>query len=612
MTSDPFIADPEPPVAAPDRGAIVYSAGEAHLGVEDALPMLAESGDVYQRKGVLVQVLYSKDAALTDNITRDDNAPVIHRITPGHLWELLSRCCSFQKYDGRSKKYAPCDPPYKVVTAMHGRGFWELIPDLRGVSTVPILREDGSVYTKPGYDAESGLFYAPTSAAPVIPGNPTREDAQEAVADILDVVRDFPFVEPYHRSVWLSTVLAGVARPVIDGGVPMTVIDANTPGTGKSLLVDVASMLVWGTVAAKSPPVRDPEEFRKAITSHLLAGDLLCCIDNMPAGKPVGWQELDNALTAGIWSDRELGRNVRLRLPMTAMWFVTGNNLSICADSARRTLRVRLEAREARPEFRSGFKWDPILIEVARQRPFLLGKALNAVRAYLLAGRPDVGVTPMGSFESWSGIVRNALIWLGMPDPCLGMASVESGLDEEHEARCVLLSQWHLMFDVAGDRELTASQVLEQIERHRGDCRDLIDAIGILCPTRDGSLPNARRLGWTLKSMLHRVHEVGNSNYSLRRLTNKSSSHWYVEIAEETRKPEKNLPGKTVNSGTVEDNSQVSGYPTPSWPWRNGLTVSSIRGEVTPDTKEPIQLELEEKNITDNLDDDDDPEDVPF
>ena len=189
---------------------------------------------------------------------------------------------------------------------------------------------------------------------------------------------------------------------------------------------------------------------------------------------------------------------------------------------------------------------------------------------------------------------------------------MESGLDEEHEARCVLLSQWHLMFDVAGDRELTASQVLEQIERHRGDCRDLIDAIGILCPTRDGSLPNARRLGWTLKSMLHRVHEVGNSNYSLRRLTNKSSSHWYVEIAEDTRKPEKNLPGKTVNSGTVEDNSQVSGYPTPSWPWRNGLTVSSIRGEVTPDTKEPIQLELEEKNITDNLDDDDDPEDVPF
>ena len=527
---DPFLPDAPAPEEAPERGVVVYTVGEAHSSVADSIPYLAASGEVYQRKNRLVQVLYNKDIEITDKITRDDNSPVIHQITAPHLWEIMSRCASWQRWDPKKKQMIGCDPPLRVVSAMHGRGYWEEIPDLRGISTVPILRDDGSVYMKPGYDAESGLFYAPNSAEPLIPGNPTREDAQEAIVDLLDVVRDFPFREPFHRSVWLSSVLAGVARPLIDGGVPMIVIDANTPGTGKSLLVDVASMLAWGTVAPKSPPVRDPEEFKKVITSHLLAGDLVCCIDNMPAGRPVGWQELDNALTAGIWSDRELGRNVRLRLPMTAMWFVTGNNLSVQADSARRTLRVRLEAQQARPELRTDFKWDPILVEVSRQRPFLLGKALNAVRSYILAGSPDVGVTPLGSFESWSRVVRNAMIWLGLPDPCLGIASSEVGLDEDHEARCTLLNQWSQMLDLGSmNQELSASEILEQLDRRRSDCKDLIDAIGILCPTRDGKLPNARRMGWALKSMLDRHHEVGDWVFTLRRRTNKGSSRWWVE-----------------------------------------------------------------------------------
>ena len=41
------------------------------------------------------------------------------------------------------------------------------------------------------------------------------------------------------------------------------------------------------------------------------------------------------------------------------------------------------------------------------------------IAAYIQAGRPDVQVKPFGSFEEWSGLVRSALVWCGLPDPCV-------------------------------------------------------------------------------------------------------------------------------------------------------------------------------------------------
>ena len=55
-------------------------------------------------------------------------------------------------------------------------------------------------------------------------------------------------------------------------------------------------------------------------------------------------------------------------IPAKAIWIATGNNLQFQADTARRTLRIRLESREENPEERTGFKHPDLLPWVRRER----------------------------------------------------------------------------------------------------------------------------------------------------------------------------------------------------------------------------------------------------
>ena len=43
--------------------------------------------------------------------------------------------------------------------------------------------------------------------------------------------------------------------------------------------------------------------------------------------------------------------------------------------------------------------------------------ALTILNAYIVAGRPNQHLAPWGSYESWSALVRNAIVWCGEEDP---------------------------------------------------------------------------------------------------------------------------------------------------------------------------------------------------
>ena len=91
--------------------------------------------------------------------------------------------------------------------------------------------------------------------------------------------------------------------------------------------------------------------------------------------------------------------------------------MAIRADTARRVCHIRLESPHERPEERTDVKRPHLLRWVTERREELLAGALTILKAYHLAGRPDFGLKPWGSFESWSALVRNALVWCGLPDP---------------------------------------------------------------------------------------------------------------------------------------------------------------------------------------------------
>src|SRR5262249_3875877 len=103
-------------------------------------------------------------------------------------------------------------------------------------------------------------------------------------------------------------------------------------------------------------------------------------------------------------------------------------------DTPRRVLPIRLESPLERPEERTGFRYPNLRAHVLANRGPLLSAALTILRAYCVAGRPDQGLTPWGGFEGWSDLVRNTVVWCGLPDRGVTRAVRQRGSSPEPAA----------------------------------------------------------------------------------------------------------------------------------------------------------------------------------
>src|SRR5262249_38316260 len=140
---------------------------------------------------------------------------------------------------------------------------------------------DGTVLQRPGYHADSGLFYEANEDYPPIPERPSLADAQRAMAELLEAVCDFPFQRPEHRSAWLAAVLTPIGRFAFHGPAPLFLADANVRAAGKGLLVDLCSWIVMNRDFARATYNRDDAEMSKTITAVALAGERMMLLDNL-------------------------------------------------------------------------------------------------------------------------------------------------------------------------------------------------------------------------------------------------------------------------------------------------------------------------------------------
>jgi hypothetical protein len=75
---------------------------------------------------------------------------------------------------------------------------------------------------------------------------------------------------------------------------------------------------------------------------------------------------------------------------------------------ARRTVRIRLDAKTDRPWLRDGFRHADLRVWAANNRGDLIWAALVLWQGWLDAGRP-VGTRVLGKFESWSHVLGGVL-----------------------------------------------------------------------------------------------------------------------------------------------------------------------------------------------------------
>lgn len=500
-------ADGDKPVSAQGETlpTIVIDTDE-HRAVDQAVAALAADPGLYQRGGMLVRVLH--EARPEDAIARDNRSPTMSRLPQACLRERLTKFAVLNKYvlRGDAVVKVSVHPPQWLVAAVDARCAWPGIRPLRAVSDIPVIRANGSIWQTPGYDSLTAVLYAPSEQFPEIPEAPTAEEIQSAVATLSEVIADFQFQSGEHRGGWFAALLTPIARFAFYGPSPLFLVDANVPGAGKGLLINVIGQIVAGSSMPVFSYSHEGDEMRKKVTTIAMEGRNTVLLDNI-VGR-FGNDVLDRALTASSWRDRLLGLNENIEVPLEAIWYATGNNVVPADDTLRRIIHIRLEVLDENPENRRDFQHPNLLAWVAQNRSRLVVAALTILVGFSRAMGPFQSLKPFGSFEGWSDFVRYAVVWAGLPDPYRTRSQLAEIADTTSDALEKLMQAWSA-YDNTG-RGLVVSELLKTL--YRRDCQpndaascDMRDAIEYFVNCPSGQVPTARTLGNKLRSSRRRV-----------------------------------------------------------------------------------------------------------
>lgn len=487
-----------------DRPEIIITT-EEHEVIDRAVGAIASEPSVFQRCNVLVTVYRDISTRRRYEPERPPGTPRIVPLPSPRLRDLLTkraRWVKLRKARNGGDEPVPAHPPDWAVAGVAARGEWAEIRPIEGIVEAPTLRPDGSILDTPGWDEHSGLLYEPNAAFPPIPARPSRDNAVEAADAILDLVAEFPFVDESHRAAWLAALLTPLARFAIRGPCPLFMFDANTPGSGKSKLADLISILATGRESVTSDYPSKEEEMVKTLLSIALAADRIVVFDNVSTGFSIGGRSLDRVLTTGMTKGRFLGRlEMTPDLPVHTVFYATGNNIGLKGDAIRRVVPCRLESDHERPEERKGFKYPDILKHARLKRPDLVTSALTILRAYIVAGRPDPDLIPM-DYPAWAGLIRNAVHWVTGADPCSPRRALRES-DPETNARFALVHGWAEL--PGAERGLTVAEAVKLLTDNPADFRLLRDTL--LERSRKDELPSRGSIGMLLKATKGRVVE---------------------------------------------------------------------------------------------------------
>lgn len=314
----------------------------------------------------------------------------------------------------------PVESARRAVDAPEALG---ALRPLAGLTGTPMVRADGSLLAEPGYDTASGYLFLPEQGVdvPAVPERPEHEDVATARTWLLDMIQDFPFATDDDRANYLGLLLTPLLRQVVPPSYKMFGIGAHQPGSGKSLLAEIAGV-IHGSVMRSEVP-EDEAEWRKQTTSILSTTSApVVVIDNIVG--VLRSSHLAGVLTAGRdITDRELGTSSTVTVANDRVWVVTGNNLSIGGDLVRRTITVLIDPDTPDPQTRTDFAIADLRGWVERNRNRIIWSLLVLIRAWVIEGMPEPERKQSDSFARWERVVAGILEVAGIP----GTFDAESG-----------------------------------------------------------------------------------------------------------------------------------------------------------------------------------------
>jgi bifunctional DNA primase/polymerase-like protein len=468
---------------------IRIAAGDLPRLVEEArAALIASGGGIYQHGNRLVRIIQDK----IKTTAGDAIVPRLSRVEAPYLLMRFAAVARWEKWSKTDEDWTAADVPKDVVESyLAFDGDWGM-PPLLGVVTAPTLRPDGTVLDRPGYDAATGLFFDPQGATfPAIPDKPTKDEAEAAFKVLLHPLREFRFVGDVDKSVTLSAVLTATVRAAMPVA-PMHGFSAPVMGSGKSMLVDYASVIATGERAAVTASGKNEQELEKRLGASMLAGDRVVSIDNVEGA--LGGEFLCQCLTQPRVKIRVLRYSTNVEAPNTTSFFATGNQLELIGDLTRRVLRADIDPGVERPEL-TPFDFDPVE-DAKRDRPRLIAAALTAIRARLASGYK--GPAPLGSYREWSRLVRDTIIWLGRADPVAALDKVREA-DPRLVRLRTFIAAW--LSAIGAGKRTVADLVAEACGTYSGKANlDMEQALRSVALGDDGAINNEKLSWWFRKN----------------------------------------------------------------------------------------------------------------
>jgi hypothetical protein len=168
---------------------------------------------------------------------------------------------------------------------------------------MPVMNRYGEIkFLADGFDEDTEIFTAPSGIT--IPDKLPLEFCKPVLDDLL---REFPFADSGRsKAVAIAAMLTVYGAGLLPRKSlrPCFVFLANAEGAGKTLLVKVCTVPVFGFSSTTSKP-KDEDEMRKVLLTAIIEGRHVLCFDNFKGR--LASESLEGFLTSQDWQGRILG-----------------------------------------------------------------------------------------------------------------------------------------------------------------------------------------------------------------------------------------------------------------------------------------------------------------
>lgn len=406
--------------------------------------------EILEQSNISHPKLFLYLSMLTKVVKDENGSPLLQQLDRHSLRHELSLAADFFSWKKGKEEpvLTPAHPPTSLAEQLLSKApsDWRNIPALRAVVETPVLRPDGSILDKPGYDTETKLYYMPSQDMRhcKIPAHPTKEDALRAIAFLRPIFADFPFEGQADYANAFALLFTPFLRHAVKKDIQLALIDATNAGTGKGMLVTAVTRAATGKAPTPIAAKNEEAEWRKALLTEMISGPRIVVIDNIRG--VLESQTLELILTSETFSERILGQSKNAKPRNEATWIATGNNLLIGGDLARRSYRIRLIANEANPDERDPetFQIPDLEAWITDHRSEVVAAILTICRAWYLAGKPKALTVPyLATFSDWAKTIGGILEFVGIQGFQQNRAELRSRNNEEAEEWEAFLSTWY-------------------------------------------------------------------------------------------------------------------------------------------------------------------------